>query len=488
MTKKKKKKKLRKWVKAVLALAVIFSACKIAFDVYAESTVYQSIQDEDQPNIIVHWNSTNGYFYTDNNQVLKNANLLVSVDGNSYFQMKTDDYGKPLTGWQKTETGQYYYDENGFLITDSSVINGRWYELDENGRMLDQEWKNDLWYMDGKAIGTEHDTLLFIKGETGFYFLSAGDGGQPVKNGERTLNDGRKIKYDENGHIVTDESKDENGYYYPIVEAFETADVTKDIPVTIYERSHSSSDTFTLINHRGYHESAPENTLLAFEESQKQGYEYVETDIQFTKDGVPVLLHDGTINAAARNADGSALKETVSIKDLTYAEVLQYDFGISRGKNYAGTTITSFEEFIAWCSANQIKPYIELKDQTIHTDDEVSQIIDIIEQYDMLDKVSIISFSDALLSFAHTHAPKTRIGYLVGSNNDVEKSVSLLNTMKDDGASVFIDAEYSSQNQFLSTCRNDEIPLELWTVDSLSTLNQIDSYVTGVTTDSIIPS
>lgn len=485
---KKKKKKLRKWVKVVLVLAIAFSAGKIAFDVYAESIVYKSIEDVNSPETAVYWNSNHGYFYTGHDEVLKNADLLVSIDGEAYFQMKTDDSGIPLTGWQKTEAGQYYYDENGFLVTESSVINGRYYELDTDGRMLDQEWKNGLWYMDGKPIGKDHDTLLFIEGETGFYYLSADAGGQPVKDDERILSDGRKIRYDENGHIVTNETHDESGYYYPVVEAFETADITKDIPVTIYARSHSSSDTFTLINHRGYHESAPENSLLSFEESQKQGYEYVETDVQFTKDGVPVLLHDGTINAAARNKDGTTIEETLNIDSLTYAEVLQYDFGISRGEKYANTAITSFEEFIAWCSANQIRPYVELKDQTVHTNDEVRQIVHIIEEYEMLNEVTFISFSDTLLTFVHTCAPKARLGYLVAANTDTKKAIDFLNTLKNDGASVFIDAEYASQNQFLSLCQEYGIPLELWTVDSLDVLNQIDSYVSGITTDSIIPS
>ena len=58
----------------------------------------------------------------------------------------------------------------------------------------------------------------------------------------------------------------------------------------------SGNTSFRSVNHKGYNTKAPENTLPAFERSAEMGYRYVETDISFTKDGVPVLLH-GTYDA-----------------------------------------------------------------------------------------------------------------------------------------------------------------------------------------------
>ena len=51
------------------------------------------------------------------------------------------------------------------------------------------------------------------------------------------------------------------------------------------------------INHRGYSIEAPENTLPAYILSAKKGFRSVECDIAFTKDSVPVLLHDETIDS-----------------------------------------------------------------------------------------------------------------------------------------------------------------------------------------------
>ena len=60
--------------------------------------------------------------------------------------------------------------------------------------------------------------------------------------------------------------------------------------------------TMISVNHRGYSTVAPENTLPAYKLSKKMGFDYVETDVCFTSDNIPVLLHDGTID---RTSNGS---------------------------------------------------------------------------------------------------------------------------------------------------------------------------------------
>ncbi|HET7061229.1 MAG TPA: glycerophosphodiester phosphodiesterase family protein, partial [Nitrosospira sp.] len=47
-----------------------------------------------------------------------------------------------------------------------------------------------------------------------------------------------------------------------------------------------------LIAHRGYHAMVPENTLAAFEAAVSIGANGIETDVRFSRDGLPVLIHD----------------------------------------------------------------------------------------------------------------------------------------------------------------------------------------------------
>ena len=81
------------------------------------------------------------------------------------------------------------------------------------------------------------------------------------------------------------------------------------------------------IAHRGLSAEAPENTLPAFRLAKEQGFSSVETDIRFTKDGVPVCLHDGSID---RTSNGSG-----EVADMTLEELRQYDFGAWKGEDFA---------------------------------------------------------------------------------------------------------------------------------------------------------
>ncbi len=66
-----------------------------------------------------------------------------------------------------------------------------------------------------------------------------------------------------------------------------------------------------------------------------------------------MLLHNSTIN---RTSNGQGY-----ISAMTYEEARTYDFGSWMGEAYVGEQIPNFKEFIEFCKANFVHPYIELK-------------------------------------------------------------------------------------------------------------------------------
>lgn len=74
------------------------------------------------------------------------------------------------------------------------------------------------------------------------------------------------------------------------------------------------------IAHRG---GSPENTLAAFRRAKAEGASSVEVDLEFTRDGHPVLLHDSTVD---RTSNGSG-----RVADMTLEEVKRLDFGSKYG-------------------------------------------------------------------------------------------------------------------------------------------------------------
>jgi glycerophosphoryl diester phosphodiesterase len=81
-----------------------------------------------------------------------------------------------------------------------------------------------------------------------------------------------------------------------------------------------SEDAFpAIVAHRGASSTRPENTLAAFEEAVRVGASLVELDVRMSRDGVPVVMHDATVD---RTTDG-----TGAVHELTAAEISALDAG-----------------------------------------------------------------------------------------------------------------------------------------------------------------
>lgn len=227
------------------------------------------------------------------------------------------------------------------------------------------------------------------------------------------------------------------------------------------------------INHRGYNTVAPENTLSAYRLSKKMGFDYVECDVLLTSDGVPVLLHDDTVD---RTSDG-----TGKIVEMTFEQARALDFGSWKSAEYAGEQIPTLEEFVLLCKNIGLHPYIELKQTTTFTQAQINEFVQIVKRNGMQGKVTYISMSHTYLTYFKNADPKARLGYVVG---DVTSTVvNNANALKTDDNEVFIDAgiNYITQDGYANAI-NSGFPLEMWTLDA-DTILTVDPYVTGYTCD-----
>lgn len=224
------------------------------------------------------------------------------------------------------------------------------------------------------------------------------------------------------------------------------------------------------INHRGYCPEAPENTLPAYRLSRLKGFKYVEADIRFTSDGVPVLIHDETVN---RTSDGSG-----SVKELTWDEIRGLDFGSWKSSVFAETRIPSLEEFFILCKSIGLCPYIELKEGKR---DQIGAIVDLVDKYGLKDNVVYISFSSALLGFVSFFNPGATLGLLV-NNHLSETAVLTAKALSTNTNTIFINASDFSESA-VSICNTASIPLQIWTVDDKQTILSLPSYISGVTSN-----
>ena len=247
------------------------------------------------------------------------------------------------------------------------------------------------------------------------------------------------------------------------------------------------------INHRGYNTVAPENTLPAYELSKENGFQIVETDIAFTKDGVPVLLHDAEINRTARNADGSEPDRMIEIRKITYEEALVYDFGIWKGEEYKGTRIPTFEEFLQLCRQLDLDPYIELKGDRGYSTKVVEGLVDLVRKYGLEQRATWISFDKPYLEAVRDCDRDARLGLLILlwlSTDNVEQSIQDVKTLQSGTNEVFLDVYCFCLNMVegcAALCRDAGIPLEAYFIeqDLEEELKKLDPYVSGATTNRI---
>ena len=234
------------------------------------------------------------------------------------------------------------------------------------------------------------------------------------------------------------------------------------------------------INHRGYTVVAPENTLPAFKLSKDMGFEYVETDVRFTSDGVPVLLHDATINRTARNSDGTEISGTVNIADITYAQASSYDYGIWKGSAYAGTPIPTFAQFLKACRRLGLRPYIELK---AGTQAQVEGLVDTAIASGFKGLCTWISYNDEYLTYVKNHASGERLGLVADTYSSA--LINTINSLKTPDNEVFLDMTVLSpiNSTVVEALISAGIALECFINGNYSIIGA-NSYITGITTDS----
>ena len=96
-----------------------------------------------------------------------------------------------------------------------------------------------------------------------------------------------------------------------------------------------------LIGHRGVKNLSPENTLNSIELAHKLGLKWIEIDVKISKDSVPILLHDDTLE---RTTDGKGLPT-----DFNYDDLKKLDAGFSFYNYSTDICIPTLKQVLLFC-------------------------------------------------------------------------------------------------------------------------------------------
>ena len=106
--------------------------------------------------------------------------------------------------------------------------------------------------------------------------------------------------------------------------------------------------------HRGVCSECPENTFADFQTAVDEGYDIIELDPKFTADNHIVILHDRYVNRTGRRLDGAPIPPETAIKEMTFAQARELEYGSWFDPKFKGEKLPSLEELIDFIRANSI--------------------------------------------------------------------------------------------------------------------------------------
>jgi len=168
--------------------------------------------------------------------------------------------------------------------------------------------------------------------------------------------------------------------------------------------SSDSPEIPLILAHRGASGERPENTLAAFARAIEVGAHGVEVDVQLTKDGAPIVIHDARLD---RTTDGSG-----RISNHTLAELRRLDAGSWFAPTYRRERIPTLGEVLEVVGLRARLINIELKKYRIAYPGLEAKVIEALGAGGLLAKTVISSFNYGSLQVVKAIDPSIQIGYL----------------------------------------------------------------------------
>lgn len=223
----------------------------------------------------------------------------------------------------------------------------------------------------------------------------------------------------------------------------------------------------TVMAHRGLSADAPENTLYAFSDAISVGADFIELDVQQTRDGVLVVMHD------------SNLKRTTGVNkdiwDVDYADIQNLDAGSWFDPAYANARIPTLEETLQFVD-KRVKLNIEIKPTKHGTDTLEQDVAELITQYQYTDACYVTSFSYGSLKKVKEVNPEIRTGYLMSVAYGQFYSLKY--------ADAFSLNKVFVTSQVVNAAHQQGKQIFAWTVNSMSEVRSLcNLHVDSIITD-----
>ncbi len=233
----------------------------------------------------------------------------------------------------------------------------------------------------------------------------------------------------------------------------------------------SPDDPVYLTAHRGITAVAPENSLPAYQKAVELGFYSAECDIQLTKDGHWVLLHNDDVNGR--------FCQLGKVEDMTLEEVRKLRF--KNGSNfwaYKNLGMPTLEEYLDVFVGSTTRPQIEIKSQNY---DMLHTILEAVEAKGLTEQSIIISFDLEQLKAIRALNKDIELWYLIDGIN--EKNIAEAKELGNTWLSPNLAANDKASIQLAI---DNEIGISFWTVNTIEDAKMLyDMGVRYMETDTL---
>lgn len=223
--------------------------------------------------------------------------------------------------------------------------------------------------------------------------------------------------------------------------------------------------------HRGASGYAPENTLVAFQKAIDLKSDGIELDVQMTKDGQLVIIHDETVNRVS-DAEGW-------VKDFTYEEIKRLNVN-KDFPEYGFVGIPTLEEVYQLMKNTEIVINVELKNSVVFYEMLEEKVLELTSEMGLRERIIYSSFNHYSVMKLKMLDSSIKTGFLYedGYLDMPEYALKY-------GVEALHPALYNLQYpNFLEDCRKRNIVVRPWTVNEIEYMQllceyQVDAMITN---------
>ncbi len=241
------------------------------------------------------------------------------------------------------------------------------------------------------------------------------------------------------------------------------------------------------VAHRGASGYAPEHTIPSYKLGEEMKGDYIEIDLQMTKDGKLIAMHDESVD---RTTNGTGLVKNYTLqqlKELDAGSWFNEKYPDKANPAYEGIKVPTLEEVIQ-TFGKDARYYIETKSPEVYPGME-EELLRILEKYDLTgvnersSKVLIQSFSQESLLKMHQLDPNLPLIQLISYKEPATISEEELRELNDYAVGVGMSASKIDEN-YVQQVRNAGLLIHPYTVNEKEDMARLlDWGVTGMFTN-----